>query len=92
MQLKDINILSNDKIYTIDGLKNFNTYNFYNNFNSSNNIENEKQIIKIYDNHHFKLLNEIELEKGYNQIAIELDNKDLIISTYLKSFIINIYR
>ena len=92
VQLKDINILSNDKIYTIDGLKNFNTYNFYNNFSSSNNFENEKQIIKIYDNHHFKLLNEIELEKGYNQIAIELDNKDLIISTYLKSFIINIYR
>ena len=142
VQLKNINIISDDKIFILEHIQetvqspqlkdaginnniinNNNLYNFNNNFdfnninnnnfyNFNNNFggpQNTKQKIKIYDNNNFKLLNEIELPKGFwsndlfqrvNLIcspetklsAVELDNKDLIISSYYDNLIINIYR
>ena len=139
-QLKNINIISDDKIFTLDNLKklqqspqlnnafnmnmmnmnmnrmnmnmmnmnmnmmnnNMMNNNMMNNNNLSkidNELESDKQKIKIYDNNQFKLLNEIELQKKdmicfqeSKLSAFELDNKDLIISSYDNSLSINIYR
>ena len=64
--------------------------------------ESSKQKFRIYNNHDFNLINEVELEDGFVKIyeneqselsAIELDNKDLIISSYGDDHLkINVYQ
>ena len=73
-------------------------------FSLINSGKSSKQKIRIYNNHDFSLINEVELEDGFVKIyqknlgfglnivkteiselsAIELDNKDIIISSYDK--------
>ena len=123
VQLKDIHILSNEKLFTFENIKDETQLNFINypknnmmnnmmNINMNNNMNiynlginkefknnmmiNNEQVtqsktkpkIKIYENHNFSLLNEIEFEdnlwkemNGAILSVIELDNKDLIVSS-----------
>ena len=61
-ELKDIHILSNEKIFILDQPEGFINNNMISNFSEINNDKSTKPKIKIYENHFFKLLNEIELE------------------------------
>ena len=102
----------NDNINNINNINNLAyPFSFFNSGKSS------KQKIRIYNNHDFSLINEVELEDGFVKIyqkdlgfvlnkvlnkviteqselsAIELDNKDIIISSYDKDHLkINIYQ
>lgn len=114
--LKDIHIISNEKILTIDLInepQQSHQINFGNNNTINNNHQPTKQKIKIYDSRFFTLLNEIEVEKDFwtkyqnshsntylntkiyesTLSAIELDNKDLVISSYNNKVLkINVYQ